>query len=142
MAPIQILEKHKISDRIIAITTDNTSNNKTLISSLQELLQEAYPETSIPRVPYIAYMIQLSLKQLHGKIRVDPKNDNIELVWSKDLQKHKISQMTGIARTLQKVRNLAVYINASPQRRAYFWAEQLKDGMKDPLYPIQDVQTR
>ena len=122
----------------MAITTDNASNNKTLISSLQE----AYPETSIPQVPYIAHVIQLSLKQLHGKIRVDPKNDNIELVWSEDLQKHKISQMTGIARTLQKVRNLAVYINASPQRRADFWAEQSKDGMKDPLYPIQDVRTR
>ncbi|KAJ5809030.1 uncharacterized protein N7503_001248 [Penicillium pulvis] len=29
-----ILEKHNISDRIMAITTDNASNNKTLISSL------------------------------------------------------------------------------------------------------------
>jgi hypothetical protein len=134
-----ILEKHSISDRIMAITTDNASNNETLVSSLQQ----AYPDTSITRVPCMAHVIQLSLKQLLGIIKVNPNNDNIELVWSEELQKHReFNHMTGISRTLQKVRNLAVYINASPQRRDDFWVEQAKDGMKDPLYPIQDVRTR
>ena len=40
------------------------------------------------------------------------------------------------------MRNLAIYINVSPQRRDDFWAKQSKDGTKDPLYPIQDVRTR
>ena len=91
----------------------------------------------------MAHVIQLSLKQLLGMIKANPNNDNLELVWSEELQKHRsIVNLTGITRTLQKVRNLAVYINASPQRRDDFWAEQSKDGMKDPLYPIQDVRTR
>jgi len=134
-----ILAKHDISDRIMAITTDNASNNETLVLSLQQ----AYPESSITRVPCMAHVIQLSLKQLLGSIRVNPSNDQIELVWSEELQKHReITHLTGIARTLQKVRNLAIYINASPQRRDDFWAEQSKDGTKDPLFPIQDVRTR
>jgi hypothetical protein len=91
----------------------------------------------------MAHVIQLSLKQLLGMIKVNPNNDHIELVWSEELQKHReIVYLTGIARTLQKVRNLAIYINASPQRRDDFWVEQSKDGTKDPLYPIQDVRTR
>ena len=91
----------------------------------------------------MAHVIQLSLKQLLRTIRVNPSNDQIELVWSEELQKHReITHLTGIARTLQKVRNLAIYINASPQRRDDFWAEQSKDGTKDPLFLIQDVRTR
>ena len=56
------LEEHQISDRIMAITTDNASNNQTMIISIQD----SYPGISFIRIPYIAYVIQLSLKQLLG----------------------------------------------------------------------------
>ena len=36
---LDLLEKHEIKERVLAVTTDNASNNSTLISSLQDSLQ-------------------------------------------------------------------------------------------------------
>ncbi|KAJ5456130.1 uncharacterized protein N7458_003713 [Penicillium daleae] len=46
---------------------------------------------------------------------------------------------TDIVVTLNKVRSLAIYINASPQRRETFYNLQIGD---EKLAPIQDVKTR
>ena len=61
--------------------TDNASNNNTLMSSMQESLQslELNNGSIIVRVPCIAYVIQLSLNDLLGKIKAIPKNENIEI---------------------------------------------------------------
>ncbi|KAJ5873691.1 uncharacterized protein N7529_002121 [Penicillium soppii] len=45
----------------------------------------------------------------------------------------------GICSTLNKIRYLAIYINASPQRRETFYGFQTQ---KVKLVPIQDVKTR
>ncbi|KAJ5393039.1 hypothetical protein N7465_012013 [Penicillium sp. CMV-2018d] len=63
--------------------------------------------TEIIRVPCLTHVIQLSLKDLLGLIKANPKND--KTVTQAKLQK-------GIIYTLVKVRAFAVFINASPQR--------------------------
>jgi hypothetical protein len=80
---MKLLLQHKIADRVLAITADNASNNNTLISSIQESVQslDLNNDTMIIRVPCMAHVIQLSLKQLLGQMKANPKNETIE-IWS------------------------------------------------------------
>lgn len=96
-----ILQKYDIEDRILAITTDNASNNSTLVESLYDI-----HGSFIIRTPCLAHVMQLALKQLLGQMKADPKNEAIETVWSDDLDKsaQKTAKKSGdIATTLQKV---------------------------------------
>lgn len=83
---LQILQKHQITDRVLAVTTDNTSNNKTLVTAVNDSIRELQLKTdlTIIQVPCLAYVIQLSLVELLGKIKASPKNDNAESEWSDD----------------------------------------------------------
>ncbi|OJJ84077.1 uncharacterized protein ASPGLDRAFT_36066 [Aspergillus glaucus CBS 516.65] len=70
------------------------------------------------RPPMCSLCGNLALKQLLGQMKADPKNETIETVWSDDLDKSAqktANKSDDITTTLQKVRNLAVFINASPQ---------------------------
>jgi hypothetical protein len=104
---LQILQKHQIADRVLAVTTDNASNNKTLIAAVNDSIKKLHIETesTIVQVPCLTHVIQLSLVDLLGKIKASPKNDNAETEWSDDRvrllrarqQKHEIAD------TLNKV---------------------------------------
>jgi len=52
-----ILQKYDIEDRILAITTDNASNNSTLVESLYDI-----HGSFIIRTPCLAHVMQLALK--------------------------------------------------------------------------------
>ncbi|CAP94930.1 hypothetical protein N7489_004599 [Penicillium chrysogenum] len=140
---LKLLQQHKIADRVLAVTTDNASNNKTMISSIRESLQslESNNGSTIVRVPCIAHVIQLSLNDLLGKMKATPKNEHAEMNWSEDrVRSLRVRQQKReIIDTLNKVRNLAIYINASPQRRESFCNLQTEEPK---LVPIQDVRTR
>ena len=120
----ETLQKYQISDRIMAITTDNASNNQTMITSIQD----SYPDIAFIRIPCVAYVIQLSLKQLLGQIKGNPQNDTVDMVWTDKLNQaaQQRSRKRDIANTLNKARNLAIYINASPQRRDNFLKLQIR----------------
>jgi hypothetical protein len=80
----EILQKHGITDRVLSITTDNASNNNTMMASIQELVQsqDISSDTTIIRIPCIAHVIQLSLNQLLGKMKAAPENNTAETEWS------------------------------------------------------------
>jgi hypothetical protein len=139
---LQTLNNHGIQDRIFGLTTDNASNNKTLLDSLQQALSN---DVNIIRIPCLAHVIQLSLNQLLDRIKAVPLNDTTETKWTdrqSTLAKANAQHQTReISYTLNKVRYLAVYIRASPQRREAFNKLQITtDAQK--LLPIQDVKTR
>jgi hypothetical protein len=73
----QLLQKYNLTNRVLVFTTDNTSNNNTLVASIQETVQslDLSNDTAIIRIPYITHIIQLSLKQLLGQMKANPKND-------------------------------------------------------------------
>ena len=104
---IELFQKHNILDRVLSITTDNASNNNTLIQSTQESLQslELNDQTSIIRIPCVAHVIQLCLKQLLGQIKANPKNETTEREWTEtESQKVPAKERNGeIAYTLNKV---------------------------------------
>lgn len=104
---LEILQRYNIQDRILAITTDNASNNSKLVSALDESIQSLSldPETTVIRVPCMAHVIQLSLKQLLGQMKANPANEAIEMVWSEE-RRHtarQAAQRHDIANTLTKV---------------------------------------
>jgi hypothetical protein len=81
----QLLKERKLLDRIFSVTTDNATNNETLIRALQEKLISTgaiSSRESIVRVPCMAHVIQLCLKQLLGHIRAAPKNKEVRTFWS------------------------------------------------------------
>ena len=81
----QLLKERKLLDRIFSVTTDNATNNETLIRALQEKLISTGAigsRESIVRVPCMAHVIQLCLKQLLGHIRAAPKNKEVKTFWS------------------------------------------------------------
>jgi hypothetical protein len=105
-----LLQEHQITDRVLSVTTDNASNNKTLIESVHEAIEglQSSSDVAVIRVPCIAHVIQLSLKSLLGKMKAIPKNDRFEQVWSDDRVEalRATQQDREIVHTLGKVRRL------------------------------------
>jgi hypothetical protein len=66
--------------RILAITTDNASNNHTLVARLNGEIETRAEVTGAPviRVPCIAHVIQLSLKGLLVRMKLEPSNKSTE----------------------------------------------------------------
>ena len=81
---LQLLQKYNLTDRVLTITTDNASNNNTLVASIQETVQSLNlgDNTAIVRVPCMAHVIQLSLKQLLGQMKAEPKNNTTQVEWT------------------------------------------------------------
>ncbi|KAJ5681614.1 uncharacterized protein N7477_001554, partial [Penicillium maclennaniae] len=104
--PISLQQKQYdlgYKDRVLIVTTDNVSNNNTLMLSIQELLQSLKLNngSTIVRVPCIAYVIQLSLNDLLRKLKSDERFRSLRAR----------QQRREIINILNKVRNLAIYIN-------------------------------
>lgn len=105
-----ILRRHEIDQRVFAITTDNASNNKTLMTALQQAISD---DTTLIRVPCLAHVIQLSLNELLGHIKAVPINETTEKQWteerSQSARDNAKKPKRDIARTLEKVFNLTYF---------------------------------
>ena len=57
---LQILQKHQITDRVLAVTTDNASNNKTLMTAINDSIHELQLKTdsTIIQVPCLAHVMK------------------------------------------------------------------------------------
>lgn len=108
---LDLLQQHSIADRVLAITSDNASNNSTLLSNIQDSIQslDLHDDTPIIRVPCLAHVIQLSLKQLLGQMKANPKNEATEM-WSEarsqSVSKNARQNKREIVDTLNKVLSL------------------------------------
>ncbi|KAJ5318460.1 HAT dimerization [Penicillium atrosanguineum] len=142
---IELFKKHDITSRILAVTSDNASNNTTLVKAVQELIDSLQLPGNpvIVRIPCLAHVIQLSLRELLGSVKADPQNDEVDKTISDVQAQARALRATqsqkAIVSTLVKIRGLAVYINHSPQRRETFLSLQPREPR---LIPIQDVRTR
>lgn len=81
---LDTLQQHHLVDRVIALTYDNASNNKTLLRSFNEAVDSLDLQAQLPlvRIPCLAHVIQLSLKDLLCLMKVNPRNDNPNRAWS------------------------------------------------------------
>lgn len=105
------VQKHWIEDKVMAITTDNASNNTTLLSAMQDMVAEISKDdgmfkNKIQHIPCLSHIIQLGLQALLGSIRLSPTNDELEKVWDEKAEQEALSckaKGAGIAFTLAKV---------------------------------------
>ena len=107
---LDLLRKHQIEDRVLTITTDNASNNSTLVESIRDSLQslELPNQTPIIRMPCMAHVIQLSLKELLGKMEANPRNEREEMEWTGE-ENGARQENREIVYTLNKVRYHLLY---------------------------------
>lgn len=77
---MEIFKKHEITDRVLAITSDNASNNTTLVQAVQVSIGFLYQPNNpvVVRIPQLAHSIQLSLRELLGSLTADRHNDTID----------------------------------------------------------------
>jgi hypothetical protein len=77
---IEIFKKLDITDRVLAITSDNASNNTTLVQAVQDSIDSLELPNSpvVIRIPCLTHIIQLSLRELLGSVKADPQNDIID----------------------------------------------------------------
>jgi RNase P/RNase MRP subunit p29 len=109
---VRTLQQHQVLGRVLAVTTDNASNNTTLMAVVNDTVQalKLSTDSAIIQVPCIAHVIQISLNDLLGKIKASPKNDIAELVWNEDRVRNLRArqQKQEIADTLNKVSSLTI----------------------------------
>jgi hypothetical protein len=99
-------------DRILALTSDNATNNKTLTKAINEALNAltaklySSPHTTITRIPCLAHVIQLSVRALLDSLQLSPKNDEERKYWDEtkaDLPPTPPANQAGPIWTLKKV---------------------------------------
>jgi hypothetical protein len=103
---ISILDSFSIRDRILAVTMDNASNNNTLIRIFNKEFRKLVTEfdiNSIFYISYLVYVIQLAVKIMMGRFKIEPKNNLIKVNWEGDKAAEEIKKAIRIARILIKV---------------------------------------
>jgi hypothetical protein len=70
-------------------------------------------------VPCLAHVIQLAVKDLLSSIEANASKEEMVKHWNEDLKREVLGKQ-GFLRTVEKVRKIAVHINASPQRTVKF----------------------
>src|SRR5699024_7272557 len=98
----------ELFEKTLAVTADNAPNNNTLMENIQASIDELNlpNQTPVVRIPCLAHVIQLSLRELLGLVKADPQNDITEKQWSEtQVQSLRVNQrQKGIISTLSKVR--------------------------------------
>ena len=101
----EIFQKYNIAYRVLVIITDNVSNNRTLMKHLQNALISGNFNVYEGHLLYFTHVIQPSLKELLGKIRIEATNDEVEKTWEDDLISQ-INHVDGIGKTLARVSSI------------------------------------
>jgi hypothetical protein len=103
---VSVLQCYNIRDRVLSITTDNASNNNTLLNALNQELKKSVDEifsTDIIRIPCLAHVIQLCVKALMEALKIDPKDESKEAGPANDKPTEDIDKARGIGKALAKV---------------------------------------
>lgn len=105
----ELFQKYNITGRVLAIISDNASNNTTLVQAIQETINSLNLPGNpvIFRIPCLAHVIQLSLRELLGTVKADPQNDITDKAFS-EVQAQARSlcatqNQQGIVQTLVKI---------------------------------------
>ena len=108
----KVIDKHQLHGRIVLITTNNASNNLTMMKAVDIMLSTLEEDgnnfigSSVQHISCLAHVIQLALGALLGHIRIQPTNEQLQMYWEEDEQLKsldKLSNSRGVAFTLGKV---------------------------------------
>ena len=79
----KVINAFRLSGRILNITTDNASNNNTMIRDM--IADESFSDRQFAEcghLPCMAHIVQLALSELLGKIQVKPTNEELQCNWT------------------------------------------------------------
>jgi hypothetical protein len=104
---ISMLDNFNIRNRILAVTIDNVFNNNTFVGTFNQEFRKSITEIfhidSIFHIPCLAYVIQLAVKIMMGRLKIEAKNDSKKINWEGDKGTEEIKKAIGIARILAKI---------------------------------------
>jgi hypothetical protein len=89
----KIIARHKLKDRIYVITNDNARNNLIMHKKLIRLLRIKLFDNvdtnvrDIKRIFCLAHVIQLALRELLDKIKINSTNENFRTNWDDTLDR-------------------------------------------------------
>jgi hypothetical protein len=91
------LEAYHITTQVYALTSDNASNNKTLTDTLNDAImwlnRRLDLTSTITQVPCLAHVLQIAVQQLLGKIKINPKNDEIQKNWIEESERQELEEL-------------------------------------------------
>jgi hypothetical protein len=106
----KVFDEYNLRARIIAVTTDNASNNSTMMVQVNEWLDDAFEKkgflSGILHLPCLAHVFQLGLSSLLGTVRLRPNNEEFEKNWREDEELKQLQGLEkdrGLPYTLAKV---------------------------------------
>jgi hypothetical protein len=92
-----VLEQFGIQDRLLAVTTDNASNNGTLTAELQAALAEASGimswDSEKMHLPCLAHVVQLSVRAFLDGIKAEAENETLSMATVTDDDVRKLRSM-------------------------------------------------
>ena len=132
-------DEFKILTKIMAVTTDNASNNDTFLHSLGDYCDKLGIDFKYPdkHIRCMAHIINLSVQVLLKGLKSKAMNTEVELLQNCN-DNHEDASTGNVIFKLQK---LFVKIGASPQKCEIF-KNLLKQLEMDSAMPIIDVPTR
>lgn len=110
------LQKFDLTNRILAWTTDNASNNSTMVAAINKkvkatLSRPEFLHSAITplhklmetqhHIPCLVHVIQLAVRKILENLKVDAQNDTASMEWK--TTEAQLSSHTGMPRTLEKV---------------------------------------
>ena len=82
-----LLVTYKLENRLLTITTDNASNNKTMREALQKALRRLYDirwDADRGRIPCLAHVIQLVVKKIVVSLKIECPYETIPVTFDED----------------------------------------------------------
>jgi hypothetical protein len=149
----EILIKYNIHTRLYCITTDNASNNGTMVTALSHRLAEKGIQWDAERhhIACLAHVINLAVKEFLSTLKIQSRTPEDE--WevldfqarqtssTDPHQKYKIKGNNPFDRAIQKIRKVSSLINYPPSHLKNF--EKACDLMKVKfMRAVKDVDTR
>lgn len=107
----RVMSKYHLHGRVHCITTDNASNNTSMMATINDMVAELsseptrYHDGRIHHIPCFAHIVQLAQKALLGSIRLNPSNSELQMDWDDSLadELKDLSREKGLPWTLAKV---------------------------------------
>jgi hypothetical protein len=101
-----LLVTYKLENRLLTITTDNASNNKTMREALRKALSRLYDikwDADRGRIPCIAHVIQLVVKKIVVSLKIECPYETIPTTFNEDEVLADSRLGSDFGTTLQKV---------------------------------------
>ena len=153
---MDVLHTFEISEKIMAITTDNASSNNTLCAAIERATQRETPFSTFAtcdhHVPCVAHCLNLMVQAFLGKLGASADESEVE-DWEEVDEDTELSPFSdsnnnnsnnsNIGKSMKKLRRMITALRSSPERRTKL-QKQCAASIPPiaPLMPIIDMKVR